>query len=267
MVRQQHVFFFLFSWQLVDVECRYNNMMEHVHFCMHHLHRSLFENSAAYGFQFWRECGLFRLLVKFFLWCWFVFCFVLSFVSCSVSLVLFGVNFLVAISFVFSWFSPRFFLFCVYWIRYLLVFSSCVWGSFWCFSLAIRVLPHVLSLSRLWFNVSRSLRPSPVVTGALLIFARRFSRFRSPSVLPSSVYAAMDAVANLPPDVFLGLIGLRSLHVLTCPWCVCWCLFLVASWGFAPVTLLHVQSLAPDLHCGVLHACSGAVVFLHVVSF
>ena len=69
------------------------------------------------------------------------------------------------------------------------------------------MLPHVLSLSRLWFNVSRSLRPSPVVTGALLIFARRFSRFRSSSVLPSSVYAAMDAVANLPPDVFLGLIG------------------------------------------------------------
>ena len=33
------------------------------------------------------------------------------------------------------------------------------------------------------------------------------------------------------------------------------------------MTLLHVQSLAPDLHCGVLHACSGAVVFLHVVSF
>ena len=27
------------------------------------------------------------------------------------------------------------------------------------------------------------------------------------------------------------------------------------------MTLLHVQSLAPDLHCGVLHACSGAVSF------
>ena len=84
----------------------------------------------------------------------------------------------------------------------------------------LRVLPHVRALSRFWFNVSRSLRPSPVVTGALLIFARRFSRFRSSSVLPSSVYAAMDAVANLPPDVFLGLIGFAFACVNVCLLCL-----------------------------------------------
>lgn len=66
------------------------------------------------------------------------------------------------------------------------------------------VLKHVQSLSRFWFDVSRSLRPSPLVTGSLLVLSRRFARFSARAVLPSAVYAAMDALGELAPEVFLG---------------------------------------------------------------